>query len=151
MLSGEIALKITIIIIIKGGKALAWDDTCTESFSTSHLSSIISNSGTALKRGRGLEETKIFSTCGRLRVCASGCRNIWDHRFSRMLAFKCYRPPHFEGTNDPLQMSYIFQQISVAIIRGNTLAVTASSRRYAQEFVERHWHSKWRCIILFYY
>ena len=42
------------------------------------------------------------------------------------------------ATNDPRQMSYIFQQISVAIIRGNALAMTASSRRYAQELVERH-------------
>ena len=42
------------------------------------------------------------------------------------------------ATNDPRRMSYIFQQISVAIIRGNALAMTASSRRYAQELVERH-------------
>ena len=42
------------------------------------------------------------------------------------------------ATNDPHQMSYIFQQISVAIIRGNALAITASSRKYAQELVERH-------------
>ena len=33
---------------------------------------------------------------------------------------------------------YIFQQISVAIIRGNALAITASSRKYVQELVERH-------------
>ena len=42
------------------------------------------------------------------------------------------------ATNDPRQMSYIFQQISVAIIRGNALAITASSRKYVQELVERH-------------
>ena len=42
------------------------------------------------------------------------------------------------ATNDPHQMSYIFQQISVAIIRGNALAITASSRKYVQELVERH-------------
>ena len=42
------------------------------------------------------------------------------------------------ATNEPRQMSYIFQQISVAIIRGNAQAITASSRRYAQELVERH-------------
>ena len=50
-----------------------------------------------VKRGLGLEEAKMFSTCGRLRVCASGCWNIRDHRFSRMLPFNCYRPPRFEG------------------------------------------------------
>ena len=42
------------------------------------------------------------------------------------------------ATNDPRQMSCIFQHISVAIIRGNALAMTASSRRYAQELFERH-------------
>ena len=42
------------------------------------------------------------------------------------------------ATNDPRQMSYIFQQISVAIIRGNALAIIASSRKYVQELVERH-------------
>ena len=50
------------------------------------------------------------------------------------------------ATNDPRQMSYIFQQISVAIIRGNVLAIKASSRKYAQELAKRHWHSIWRCI-----
>ena len=39
------------------------------------------------------------------------------------------------ATNVPRQMSYIFQQISVAIIRGNALAITASSRKYVQELV----------------
>ena len=42
------------------------------------------------------------------------------------------------ATNDPRQMSYIFQKISVAIIRGNALAITASSRKYVQELVEIH-------------
>ena len=41
------------------------------------------------------------------------------------------------ATNDPRQMSCIFQQTLVAIIRGNALAMTASSRRYAQELAER--------------
>ena len=40
----------------KGGKAFAWDD----SFSASNLSSTILNPGSAFKRGRGLEEAKIF-------------------------------------------------------------------------------------------
>ena len=51
----------------------------------------------SVKRGRGLEETKIFSTCGRLRVCSRGCWNIRDDRLSRMLPFNWHRPPHFEG------------------------------------------------------
>ena len=34
------------------------------------------------------------------------------------------------------------------IIRGNALALTALSRRYTQELVERHRHSKWRYLKL---
>ena len=41
----------------------------------------------SVKSGRELEETKIFSTFDRLRVCSSGCLNTRDHRFSRMLPF----------------------------------------------------------------
>ena len=51
----------------------------------------------SVKRGRGLEETKIFSSCGRLWVCSSGCWNIMYHRFSWMLPLSWYRSPHLEG------------------------------------------------------
>ena len=60
----------------KGGKALAWDATFIDSFSASNLYTYIlhhSEPRFCVKRGRGLEETKIFSTCGRLRICSSGC------------------------------------------------------------------------------
>ena len=57
----------------KGGNTLAWDATCTDSFSTSKKYSTIFGPRFSVKRARGLEETKIFSTCGRLRICSSGC------------------------------------------------------------------------------
>ena len=49
------------------------------------------------KRGRGLEETKIFSTYCRHRVWSCARWNIMYHRFSRMLPYNWYRPPHYEG------------------------------------------------------
>ena len=134
----------------KGGKALAWDATCTDSFSTSNLYSTILN---PISASRAAEDLKIkkysqlvtdyefepvaVETSG--IIGSAGCSILTDngHRILR-------------ATDDPCQMSYIFQQITVAIIRGNALAMTASSRRYFQELVERYWHSKWRCIVLFY-
>ena len=122
----------------KGGKALAWDVTCADSFSTSNLCSTILNSGSASSAAEDLKRRKysqlvadfelvpvIVETSG--VVGSAGCSLFTDidRRIPRV-------------TNDPRQMSCIFQQISVAIIRGNALAMTASSRRYALELVERH-------------
>ena len=107
----------------KGGKALAWDATCTDSFSASNLYSTILNPGSAssatedLKRQKypqlvadfefvpvAVETSGIIGSAGCSLLADVGCR------ISR-------------ATNDPRQVSYIFQQISVAIIRGNALAI----------------------------
>ena len=122
----------------KGGKALACDAICTDSFSSCNPYSTILNHGSAssavedLKRRKYSQHVADFEfvpvavvTSG--IIGSAGCSPIIDigRRISR-------------ATNDPRQMSYIFQQISVAIIRGNTLAITASSKRYAQELFEKH-------------
>ena len=57
---------------LKGGKALAWDATCTDSFSTSNIYSTILRPGSASSEAEDLKR-QIFSTSGRLRVCSSGC------------------------------------------------------------------------------
>ena len=100
----------------------------------------------SVKRGRRLEDCQLVVDFEFVPVAvetsgiigSAGCSLLTDigRRISR-------------ATNDPRQMSYIFQQISVAIIRGNALAITASSRKYVQELVERHWNSKWRCIVMY--
>ena len=131
----------------KGGKALAWDATCTDSFSASNLCSTILNLGSASSAAVDLKRRKYSQLVSDFEfvpvavetsgiIGSAGCSLLTDigRRISR-------------ATNDPRQMSSIFQQMSVAIIRGNALAITASSRIYAQELVERHWHSKWRCIL----
>ena len=122
----------------KGGKALAWDATCTESFSTSNLYSTILNPGSASSAAEDLKRRKYPQLVADFEfvpvavetsgiIGSAGCSHLTDigRRISR-------------ATNDPRQVSYIFQQISVAIIRGNALAITASSRKYVQELVERH-------------
>ena len=114
----------------KCGKALAWDATCTDSFSTSNLCSIILNPGSASSAAEDLKRRKYSKLVADFEfvpvaVETSGVIGSagWSHltdigrRISR-------------ATDDPRQMSCIFQQISVAIIRGNALAMTVSSRRY---------------------
>ena len=122
----------------KGGKALAWDATCTDSFSASNLYSTILNPGSASSAAEDLKRRKYSQLVADFEfvpvavetsgiIGSAGCSLLTDigRRISR-------------ATNDPRQVSYIFQQISVAIIRNNALAITASSRKYVQELVERH-------------
>ena len=121
---------------LKGGRALAWDATCTDSFSTSNLCSKILNSGTASNAAEDLKRRKYAQLVADFEfvpvavetsgiIGSAGCSLLTDidRRISR-------------ATNFLRQMFYIFQQISVAIILGNALAITASSWRYAQELVD---------------
>ena len=122
----------------KGGKALAWDVTCTDSFSASNLCSTILNPGSASSVAEDLKRRKYSQLVADIEfvpvavetsgiINSAGCSRLTDigRRISR-------------ATNDPRQISYILQQISVAIIRGNALVITASSGKYAQDLVERH-------------
>ena len=126
------------ISFFKRGKALAWDATCTDSFSTSNLCSTILNPDSASSAAENLKRRQYSQLVADLEfvpvavetsgiIGSAGCSLLTDiyRRISR-------------ATNDPRQMSYIFQQTSVAIIRGNALAMTSPSRKYAQELVERH-------------
>ena len=93
----------------KGGKALAWDATCTDSFSTSNLYSTVLNPGSASSAAEDLKRQKYsqlvadfefvpvaVETSGIIR--SAGCSHLTDigRRFLR-------------ATNDPRQMSYTFQ------------------------------------------
>ena len=135
---------------LKGSKALALDATCNDSFSASNLCSTILKTGSASSSAEDLNRRKYYQLVADYEfvpvavetlgiIGSAGCSLLSD--IGRRI---------LRATNEPSQMSYILQQISVAIIRGNTLAMTASSRKYAQELVERHCHSKLRCIVLFY-
>ena len=122
----------------KGGKALAWDATCTDSFSASKLYSTILNPGSASSAADDLKRRKYPQLVADFEfvpvavetsgiIGSAGCSLLADigRRISR-------------AKTDPRQMSYIFKQILVAIIRGNALAITASSRKYVHELVKRH-------------
>ena len=100
----------------KGGKALTWDATCTDSFSASNLCSTILNPGSASSAAEGLKKLKYSRLLADFEfvpvavetsgiIGSAGCSLLTDigRRISR-------------ATNDLRQMSYIFQQISVAII-----------------------------------
>ena len=122
----------------KGGKALKWDATCTDTFSTSNLCSTNLNPGSASSAAEDLKRRKYSQLVADFEIApvavetlgiigSAGCSLLTD--IGRRMS---------TATNDPRHMSYIFQHISLIIIRGNALAMTASSRRYAQELDERH-------------
>ena len=100
----------------KGAKALPWDATCTDSFSASNLCSTILNPGSASSAAEDLKRRKYSQLVADFEfapvavvtsgiIASDGCSLLTDidRRISR-------------ATNDPRQMSFIFQQISFAII-----------------------------------
>ena len=122
----------------KGGKALALDATCTDSFSASNLYSTILNLGSASSADEDLKRQKYSQVVADFEfspVAVETSGIIASAGYSLLTDIGRHKS---RATNHLCQMSYIFQQISVAIIRGNALAITASSRRYAQGLVKRH-------------
>ena len=115
--------------LFKGGKALAWDATCTDSFSASNLYAIILNPGSASSPTKDLKRQKYSQLVANFVfvpvavetsgiIASAGCSLLTD--IGRHIS---------RATNDLHQMSCIFQQISVAIFQGNVLAMTSSLRR----------------------
>ena len=97
----------------KDGKALAWDATFTDSFSTINLYSTILNPGSASSTAEDLKRRKYSQLVADFKsvpvavetsgiIGSAGCSLLTDigRRNSR-------------ATNDPRQMSYIFQQIQM--------------------------------------
>ena len=95
--------------LFKGGMALAWDATCTDSFSASNLYSTILNPGSASSAAEDLKRRKYSQLLADFEfvpvavetsgiIGSAGCSLLTDigRRISR-------------ATNDPRQMSYRFQ------------------------------------------
>ena len=122
----------------KGGKALAWDATCSDSFSTRNQYSTILNPGSASCVAVDLQRRKYSQIVADFEFVPVAVETSWIAGSVGYSLLTDIGRRISRATNDPRQMSYIFQQMSVAIIRGNALAITASPRRYAQEMVERH-------------
>ena len=104
----------------KCGKALAWDASCTESFSANNLYTIILNHDSASSAAEDLRRKyPILAADVDFFQVTAGCSLLAD------IGLRTSR-----ATNDPRQTSYVFQQISIVIIRGNALSMTSSLRRY---------------------
>ena len=99
--------------------------TYTDLFTTSNLHSTILNPGSALSAAEDFKRKKYSQLVADFEfipvaversgiIRSAGCSILTDIRCHILMA-----------TNDIRKMSYIFQQISVAIIRGNALAMTA--------------------------
>ena len=100
-----------------------------------HILPTLSNTSSAAEYLKRRKYSQLVADCefAPVAVEASGIIGSSECSLLTDIGRRISRAP-----NDPRQMSYIYQQISVAIIRGNALAMTAPSRRYAQELVERH-------------
>ena len=117
----------------KGGKALVWNATCTDSFTARNLFSTILNPGSAsvvavdLKRRKYSQHVADFEFVP-VAVETSGI--IGSAECSILIDIGCRIS---RATNDPRQTSYIFQQISVVVVLGIALSMTSSLRKYAQK------------------
>ena len=100
----------------KGGKALAWEATCSNSFSHHNLCSTIFNPGSASSTAEDLKRRKYYQFVADFELVpvaaeASG--------ISRMLPLTDIGRRILRATNDPRQISFIFQQISVPSIEAS--------------------------------
>ena len=112
--------------------------TCTDSFSASNLCSTILNPGSASSVAEDLKRRKYFQLVADFQFVPVVVEPSWIIGSAGSSLMTYIGRFISRATNDPRQMSCIFQQISVAIIRDNALAIAASARKYAQELVERH-------------
>ena len=108
------------------GRSLIWDATCTDTFSSSMLVNSAVNPGSA---ANAAEERKIAKYGGLLdryvftpvAVETSGVIGKQSLVFLRGLARRVA-----DAKNDPREAVYLFQRISLAIVRGNASAVLAA-------------------------
>ena len=122
----------------KGGKALALDATYADSFSASNLYTTILNPGSASSAVKDLNRRRYPQLVADFQFVPMAIEMSWiigSVGCSLLTDIGCHilRP-----TNVPRQTSYIFQHISVAIIRSNALATTSSFRRYTLIYSQKN-------------
>ena len=107
----------------KGGKCLAWDATVPDTFAPSHVTDTATTAGTAAKKAADAKILKyIFISQTHLFVpVAIETAGCWDARASEFIMKLGRRIT--EVTGEQQESKYLFQQISVAVQRGNMLAI----------------------------
>ena len=111
----------------KGGRCLAWDATCTDTFADSNVAGSASQPGTAaraaetrkVQRYRSISSQYLFAP---LAVETSGVFGPAATRFIKELGRMLT-----STTGDKRQTSWLWQRFSIAIVRGNAAAIRGSA------------------------
>ena len=112
----------------ENGKCLIWDATCTDTFSPTHLNSSATNPGSAAKAAENRKIAKYSSLTETfcffpVAVETAGVLGPSTLRFLKKLGSLAMMK-----SENKKETSLLFQRISVAIVRGNALAISASVR-----------------------
>ena len=114
------------LIPCKHGKCLAWDVTMLDTFAASHLPTTALNRGSAaessatlkIQKYTNIAQTHIFTP---VTTETSGVLSIQARELLTELGKRI-----FKITGEMKETTYLFQQMSVAIQRGNMLCFTGS-------------------------
>ena len=111
------------------GKSLVWDATCINTFAPSHLLSAASAAGDAAKdaeirkchkyqdlASRYLFQPVAFETAG---ACGPSTRAFVKQLGARMAA----------NTGDPREQAWLWQRLSLAVVRGNATSILLTPAR----------------------
>ena len=107
----------------KAGKCLIWDATCSVSFSPSHLLQTLANPRWAsqqadmakIKKYRSLADSHIYVS---LAVETSGIFGFHAFSFLSDLGKRI-----FKAKDEPSEFKWLFESLSLAIVRGNVQAI----------------------------
>jgi hypothetical protein len=108
------------------GKCAAWDVTVPDSFALSHLPFTSLTAGAAAERAATSKTTKYVTLQSThmfvpIAIETAGCWNTDG------LDFVCDLGRRLKQvTGDPLELTYLFQRLSIAIQRGNELSFAGS-------------------------
>jgi hypothetical protein len=108
------------------GKCLTWDVTVPDTFAASHITTTSLAAGSASEKAASLKTTKYADLLTThlfvpIAIETSGCINQTGLEFITELGKKLT-----QVTGDKLELSYLFQRLSVAIQRGNELCFSGT-------------------------
>ena len=110
------------------GKCLSWDATCVDTFADSALVDCATSPGAAAIAAEDRKRRRYLDIS--LRYCflplAVETSGVVGPAFSTFLSDLGRRIS--TSTGDPRETAWLFQRVSIAVIRGNTMAVLLSSR-----------------------
>ena len=106
------------------GKALAWDVTIPDTYAMSHIQSTSVDSGSAAENAARMKTLKYqdLNATHIFYLISIETDGSWDDQAVKLIEEIGRRSA--QETDDPKEIMYLFQKISLAIQRGNALAFT---------------------------